>query len=303
EGTDEESQGKVKIKKIGQVAHGKETLNFNRKNPVWTRNPDEVTQDEYVALYKSLTNDSEEYAAVKDFNAGGRQLKFRSLLFVPTRASVDEGGNKLKGNNFKVYVRETFITDNCEKLTLMPEYLRFVKVSSLSLLVRSCHPPTWGVINMVDLPKNTSRESLLQHQILRVIRKNLVDKSIELFDEISEDADKHKGFYKSFSKNIKLGIQEDSTNRAKLAKLLRFYSTKSGEEMTSLDDYVARMGTSQEGIYYVTGESKEAVETSPSLASFRKEGHEVLFMVDTMDDYVMQQLKEYKGKTFVCVSK
>merc|ERR1712194_923867 len=217
---------------------------------------------------------------------GINRIDFKSILFIPKKAPMDMLDNYwTKKSEVKLYVRRVLVADKFEDL--LPEYLNFVK----------------GVVDSDDLPLNISRETLQQNKIMKVIKKTLVKKCLEMFNEITENEEDYKKFYEQFGKNLKLGIHEDTTNRGKIADLLRFHTSKSGEDQVSLKTYIGRMKEGQDELFYITGESRQSVANSPFLEGLKKKGFEVLYMCDPIDEYAVQQLKEYEGKKLRCVTK
>ena len=290
---DEEVETDVKVENVEEAEEVPKTktvteekqeyVQVNKQKPIWTRKTEEVSDEEYKSFYKNLTSDWEDCLKYNHFSVEG-QLEFKGLLYVPKRAPFDmfDSGKK-KLNNIKLYVKRIFITDDCQEI--IPEYLSFVK----------------GIVDSEDLPLNISREMFQQNKIMKVIKKNVTKKCLEMIKEISENESDFKTFYEAFHKNIKLGVHEDSANQTKLAELLR-YSTET-KEFLGFDTYIENMKENQESIYYICGESLEAVKNNPSVKAVQKLGYEVLYMVDPIDEYVMQQMKDYKDKKFVCVTK
>lgn len=280
---DETQPTEKKKKTVEETVEEFVTLNENK--PIWLRK-DDVTDEEYSSFFKSLTNGWEDPLKVKRFNAEG-QIEYKALLFIPKTAPFDMFNSKKRKPNVKLYVKRVLIMDKCEDL--IPEWLQFVS----------------GIVDSDDLPLNVSREMLQQNTMIKVIQRNLVKKCIEMFTELVEDEDqtKFKKFYENFSTSIKLGIHEDSKNRSKLVELLRFNSAKSKDTQISLKEYVSKMSEGQSEIYYITGESKAAVQNSPFVKGMSEKGFDVLFLTDPIDEYMCQNLNDYDDKKFVNITK
>uniref|UniRef100_U5EVA3 Heat shock protein 83 n=1 Tax=Corethrella appendiculata TaxID=1370023 RepID=U5EVA3_9DIPT len=280
---EESEEEKPKTKKITKTVWDWEIMNDSK--PIWTRKAAEVTTEEYTEFYKSLTKDTSEPLSQIHFVAEG-EVTFKSLLFVP-KVQPSESFNKYgtKSDNIKLYVRRVFITD--EFNDMMPNYLNFIR----------------GVVDSDDLPLNVSRETLQQHKLIKVIKKKLVRKALDLLKKLNKED--YEKFWKEYSTNIKLGIMEDPSNRSRLAKLLRFHSSNSAskKDYTSLAEYVSRMKPKQEHIFFIAGANRAEVEKSPFVERLLKRGYEVLYLIEAVDEYSISALPEFDGKRFQNVAK
>ncbi|XP_064785267.1 endoplasmin-like [Oncorhynchus masou masou] len=280
---EDEKEDKPKTKKVEKTVWDWELMNDIK--PIWTRPAKEVEEDEYKAFYKTFSKDTDEPLSHIHFTAEG-EVTFKSILFVPAaapRGMFDEYGTK-KNDFIKLFVRRVFITDDFNDM--MPKYLNFVR----------------GVVDSDDLPLNVSRETLQQHKLLKVIRKKLVRKTLDMIKKIAEEQYNDK-FWKEFGTNIKLGVIEDHSNRTRLAKLLRFQTSNSDTVLASLEQYVERMKDKQDKIYFMAGTSRKEAESSPFVESLLKKGYEVIYLTEPVDEYCVQALPEFDGKRFQNVAK
>ncbi|KAF5897199.1 endoplasmin, partial [Clarias magur] len=280
---EEEDKDKPKTKKVEKTVWDWELMNDIK--PIWQRPAKEVEDDEYKAFYKTFSRDNEEPLSHIHFTAEG-EVTFKSILFVPAaapRGLFDEYGSK-KNDFIKLFVRRVFITDDFHDM--MPKYLNFIK----------------GVVDSDDLPLNVSRETLQQHKLLKVIRKKLVRKTLDMIKKIAEEQYNDK-FWKEFGTNIKLGVIEDHSNRTRLAKLLRFQTSHSESGLSSLEQYVERMKEKQDKIYFMAGTSRQEAESSPFVEKLLKKGYEVVYLTEPVDEYCIQALPEFDGKRFQNVAK
>ena len=277
---DTNEDDKPKTKKVSKTVW--DWMLINDSKPIWTRKPNEVTEEEYNEFYKSLTKDSSEPLMHTHFIAEG-EVTFKSLLYIP-KVQPSESFNRYgtKSDNIKLFVRRVFITD--EFNDMMPNYLNFIR----------------GIVDSDDLPLNVSRETLQQHKLIKVIKKKLIRKVLDMIKKIDKEA--YEKFWKEYSTNIKLGIMEDPSNRSRLAKLLRFQSSN-GKGVTSLAEYVERMKPKQEHIYFIAGSNRAEVEKSPFVERLLAKGYEVLYLVEAVDEYCISALPEFDGKKFQNVAK
>jgi heat shock protein beta len=301
EDEEEEEDDEPTTKTVKETVWDWELLNDTKA--IWLRSSSEVEEEDYHKFYKAITKSDDVPLTYSHFKAEG-DVEFKSVLFIPPKAEPGMFDNYYsKSAALKLYVRRVFISDEFDEL--VPKYLSFLK----------------GLVDSDTLPLNVSREMLQQHSSLKTIKKKLVRKALDMIRKLAENdededeeaeegaekgeekEDKYVKFWGEFGKAIKLGIIEDSSNRTRLAKLLRFHTSKSGDKLVSLEEYVANMKPEQKQIYYLAGTSKEDVAASPFLEKLLKKDLEVIYFTDPIDEYVMQNLTEFDDKKFANASK
>jgi len=271
----------IKVSVYGKSKKVKEWEILNMDKPIWCKKSSEVTDDEYKSLYKNISNDYQDCLSYKHFSAEGT-VEFKGILYIPSHPPFEM--NK-ETNKFKLYVKRVYIMDNCKDL--IPEWLSFIH----------------GIVDTDDLPLNVSREILQHNRMIKIMKKKIILKTIELLEEMSSNEEVYNGFYNNFSKNLKLGVYEEGDDiKEKLGKQLRFYTNKSNK-LKSIEQYIGDMKEGQDKIYYITGESIEFVNNSVFLEGLNKKGYEVLYLVDTIDEYMMNNFKKYGDYEFLSVTK
>jgi molecular chaperone HtpG len=279
----EKEEKPPKMKKITETI--KEFEQINSTKPVWTKNASEITEEEFKGLYKSLTNDNEEPYGYKAI-CGEGQVEYKGILYLPKKIKNNVFERGVKQNNIKLYVKKVFVTDDSQSIS--PEWLHFVT----------------GIIDTDDLPLNVSREMLQENKIIKILKKAIIKKSIDMLHSIMiEDKEKYSKIFTTYQKNIKLGVYEESGDRERIADLLMFYSMKNPKKMISLDDYITEMHETQDKIYFITGDDIEIMKASPFLEKFNQNNIDVLFMTDPVDEYMCQRLQNYKEKKLTCITK
>lgn len=285
---DEKSEGEKKKKKKTVTEKYWDWELANDTKPIWMRNPKEVKKEEYYEFFKKTFNEFLDPLTFTHFTTEG-EVECRSVLFIPGMAPLNnEDIINPKTKNIRLYVKRVFISDDFDG-ELFPRYLNFVK----------------GVVDSDDLPLNVSREILQESRIVRIMRKRLVRKTFDMIEELSQGENKedYKKFWENFGKFLKLGCIEDAGNHKRIAPLLRFYSSKSEEELISLDDYVENMGENQKAIYYLATDSLKSAKTAPFLEKLVQKDIEVLYLIEPIDEIAIQNLQTYKEKKFVDISK
>jgi heat shock protein beta len=276
-----------KMKTVPETVEGYELV--NKHKPVWLRSPKDVTEEEYKEFYQgAFRNSYDEPMQHSHFVLEG-QVECKSVLYIPGMLPFELSKDMFDENarNIRLYVKRVFINDKFEDL--MPRWLKFVR----------------GVVDSDDLPLNVSREILQKSKVLSIINKRLVRKSLDMIEAIADDEDETKYilFWNNFGKYLKVGIIEDDRNRKEIAPLLRFFSSKSGEEFTSLDTYVENMPEGQKSIYYVTGDGRAAASMSPVVEKLTSRGYEVLFATEPLDEIMFESLREFKDFDVVDAAK